>query len=380
MSPGKVDIMQTYNTGVAFADNDAKCATKGDSPGCFMSAGQRSRFEMMLLDEIQSAQTNYKLALFELKVDKLVEKDDDLNWVASMILDLATSHLSTVFSGALKGLKGKAISGPEELGLGLDVEIAEPPSKWAQMATSAIDKVSDKSIETATKTGFDLGKKKAQKVGKKTQNERADTEKTATISYIDQLKAEADIGFKRFKDNLLATASDAELVVVYRGFAPEYQSDAQYKAALSAKIDRFKKSGVPEIGQHAIGPAESHVATVFGNKRCVWLLDESGNKALWFYHVLSGNQTNPWENGRDPDIEKVPVEFAEAALAKSEEKWGETPTFEHPAVGIMRRMGVHEAGKQAAQRAQVVASKDPLPRLDLGTTKPPSVPIQKGRP
>lgn len=133
MTPGKTtDVIQTYTTGVAFADNDARCATKGDSAGCFMSPGQRQRFEILLLDEIQTAQTNYKLALIELKVDELVEKDDDLNWMASIILDLATTHLSTIFSGALKGLKGKKVQGPEEFGLGLDVEMPkdDKSARW----------------------------------------------------------------------------------------------------------------------------------------------------------------------------------------------------------------------------------------------------------
>lgn len=320
-SPGKTtDVIQTYTTGVAYADNDSKCATKGDNAGCFMSAGQRQRFEILLLDEIQTAQTNYKLALVELKIDELVEKDDDLNWMASMLLDLATSHLSTVFSGALKNLKGKRMPNPDELGLGLDVEVQDV-SQWSQMAANALGKVSDKSLETVTKAGFDQAKKKGQKIGKSIQNSRADDQKATTLSYMDQLKVDCDIGFKRFKDNLLATASDAELVVVYRGFAPEYQSEAQYKAALGAKLQRFKRSGVPEIGRNGEQPLMSHVSFVSTSRRCVWLRDENGNKALWFYTVESGNKANPWINGRSPDIEKVPEEFVDAALARSEQKW-----------------------------------------------------------
>jgi hypothetical protein len=382
MVPGKVDIVQTYNTGVAYPDHDAKCATSNDSSGCFMSPAQRSRFVVLLLDEIQTAQTNYKDALIELEVEKLIEKDDDLNWMASLVLDLATSHLSTIFSGAIKGLKGTKVQSPAELGLGLDVSMPADVSKWSEAANNALDKVSDKSIESTTKIGFDAAKKKTQKIGKSIQNDQTDEEKTAALSYIDRLKQQCDVGFKAFKDNLLATGSDAELVVVYRGMAPEYQSIGQYKAALAEKLARFKRSGVTDIGQKALRPLQAHVATLYENKRCVWLLDANGNKALWFYGVVSGNQSMPWENGRDPDIEKVADEFVDVAVAKSEQKWGATPTFEHPAVGFMRRVGLYETGKRAAQKSDMVASRESsfIPRLDLGKPKSASpVSIQQGK-
>ncbi len=104
---------------------------------------------------------------------------------------------------------------------------------------------------------------------------------------------------------------------------------------------------------------------MYANRRCVWLLDANGSKGLWFYHVLSGNQTEPWTHGRDPDIEKVPDEFVEAALAKSEEKWGPTPTFEHPAVALMRRMGILESSNPKSRAIAARDPKAPIPRIDL---------------
>jgi hypothetical protein len=82
--------MQTYDTGVAFADKRAACVRSPDASGCFMAPDQRTNFIIVLMDHIQTAQTNYKLALVELKVEKLVEKDDDLNWMVGLLLDLAT--------------------------------------------------------------------------------------------------------------------------------------------------------------------------------------------------------------------------------------------------------------------------------------------------
>jgi hypothetical protein len=366
VAPGKTDLVGTHYTGVAFADDGATCEGKGDSvPGCFMSDGQRGRLIELLIAEINTAQTNYKIALVELKVEKLIEKDDDLPWVIGLALDLVSAHLTSAASKALNKLKNKRVARLEDMGIDAARREGFDEGSKAQQMADALDKVSDKSVETAAKAGFDLGKKKVSKTSQSALNETEKTDKGQTVSYIDQLKQQCDVGYKRFLDHTLATATDAELVVIYRGFDPEYHSVGQYKVALAEKIQRYKKSGVTEIGQHAIAPHQAHVATVYANRRCVWLLNADGSKALWFYSVLSGNQPEPWTHGRAPDIERVPDEFVDAALVKSEEKWGQTPVFEHPAASLMRRMGALEDSKPTSQRVASRDPKDPLPRLEL---------------
>lgn len=322
-TPGKT-------TGVEYIDNGAACSNNSGSANCFLTAGQRDRLIMMFIDEVSVAQTNYKLAIEELRVDKLVEKDDDLNWVIGLVLDLATSHFSSITSKALNKMKNSAIKRAEDLGLDRIVHGDYDISTQINVK-SALTLISDKTVETTAKNGFDLGKKKASGAAKAVQNAEVKEEKAETLSYLDQLKEQCDIGYQSFKQQMLAGASDAELVVLLKAMDAQHHTIGQYKLALTEKLKRFKKSGVTDIGQKAVTPTEEHTTTLYASKRCVWLRNPDGSKSLWMYHVIDSNQDDPWISGKNPDIEKVPDEFVDVAVAKSEEKWGTTPVLDNPA-------------------------------------------------
>jgi hypothetical protein len=340
-APGKKNIFQTYDIGVAYADKGPRCeASGGSSPGCFMSAGQRGRLIQLAIDRVSSlAQTNYKLALTQLKVDQLIKKDDDLGWVISLLLDLATSHLAGMASKALSKLKASSIRDASDFGLGLDV-IGDEDSSWIGKGGDMLRSVSDKTIEGVAKKGFDGAKKVVSKAMKDDKNEAAKSEKAATVSYIDYLETECDVAFDAFKQHAFAEMDDSQLIVMYNGLAPQFHGIPQYKAALTEKIARYKKSGVADIGQKAIGPAEQHVAQLYASKRAIKVREPSGATSVWMYRVISSNQDDPWMDV-NADFERVPDEFTEAALSLSEQKWGPIITIDDP------------------------VAKKPLPRLQL---------------
>jgi len=337
--PGKKNLVQTYDTGSQYADAGPKCDGKDEStPGCFLSDKRRSRLIEIILDEIQTAQTNYKLALIRLEIGKLIEKEDDLPWVIGLALDIASAHLSSMASKALNRLKVKSISKAENAALDAARRDGFDDDTLDQKTADALLKVTDKTVEITVKAGFDAAKKQTPKAVKAITHDADRTEKAAALSYIDQLKESCDVAFQTFKENAVTQADDAQLVVFYQGMHPRYHSIGQYEAALSEKLARYNKAGVGDIGQKAIAPLQAHVATLYANKRCVWLREADGNRSLWFYSNVSGIGGDPWDHGREVSVEKVPDEFVEASLAKSEEKWGATPTLDHPGAMIMRRL------------------------------------------
>lgn len=340
MAPGKRNLVQTYETGVAYADKGAACEVDSAAPGCFMTQRQRDRFDSLILKRVGDAQTNYKLALVEIKVDKLIEKDEDLNWVVGLLLDFAGAQLAGAAAKALIRLKSTPVSDAAAFGFEESVD----PSGLSK----AMEKVSDKTIVSSTKKGFDFAKTQTSKALKSDKNAAAKTEKAAALSYIDQLKIQCDIAFDKFTQNVLATADDAQRVVIYNGLAPEYHAEPIYKAALEAKIARYHKAGIGDVGKKLEQPgAMAHYAPeIYHNKRCVWLTNPDGGKRLWFYTVTTAKDESPWASGRDPQMEQVPDEFTEAALALSEQKWGSTPMFKNP--------------------ASVLANNGNVPRLQLG--------------
>ncbi len=334
MAPGKRNLVQSWDTGVAYADKGAKCETDAQAPGCFMSDGQRTRYDLLITKRIESAQRNLQLALVDIKIDKLMEKDDDIPWVLGLVLDIASGYIAGTVAKELIKLKSVPVTDAAAFGF------EETPDVSA--LGKAMGRVSDSSITSLTKKGFDLAGKQTKKALKEERNEAAKTEKAASLSYIEQLKIQYDVAFDKFTTNILANADDAQRVVIYNGLDPTLHGEPIYKAALEAKIARYNKAGIGDIGRKfdmSQRPGMSHFAPeVYKNKRCAWLVNPDGSKKLWFYSVTSTKKENPWAGGRNPTLEEVPDEFTEAALALSEQKWGETPEFENPA-SVFARMG-----------------------------------------
>src|SRR3990172_9571413 len=88
-----------------YVTNGPTCEVNPSSADCFLAAKQRDRLIGWLTHYVQTAQTNYKLALVDLKMTELLKKPEDLNLVLGLTLDLAGAHLIATIGSALKGLR-----------------------------------------------------------------------------------------------------------------------------------------------------------------------------------------------------------------------------------------------------------------------------------
>jgi hypothetical protein len=370
ITPGKRNLVQTYEVGDEYVDRDGVCEGKSDSvAGCFLTDRKRDKLINKLLSYVQTAQTNYKAALLELKVEELVKKEEDLHWVLSLALDLAGLHLAAVLGRALKNVQAL---GAAKL---TDLQILEAASgqfsdkSWISRADQLIARVTPARIDAVTKAGMTAaagGIKKATHVGV---NVATETARSVTISYINQLRDTCDVAFDRFVSHVAATTADAELVVVFEGMKPENHSIGAYKASLKDKIDRFRKSGVLGIGRRE-APADDYGGKLMRDTRVVYVQDIIGNKSLWYQHQdgKSGSSSgyvgpgDPMFEGLDPNNAKhkaawskfgprdaaaaeldrpVPEEFREIALQHSEARWGATITVDDGHVATLKQHGIN---------------------------------------
>lgn len=367
VAPGKINLAQSRDVGNQWIDRGAACDGKGDSvTGCFMSDQQRQNLIIDFKDLVLGARENYKSALDELRVDLLVQKDDDLNWILSLVLDTASAHFVSIASKALQKVKAKGVKAIEERlmdaaarsGIGDD-------QKQLIAAEKMLHRVSDKSIETYTKQGFDLGKKEASKALQGVLNEDDKDNKVASLSYIEQLKNDCDIGFRQFEQHAIGAANDAELVVLWEGMQPAYHYTGIYKTALKAKIERMKAADIPRIGINEIGKEgrEAKEPRTYHSMRVVRLRDFAGGTSLW-YESYRGHAMLPFDDNLGDLDRRVPDEFADAAVARSEQQWGPIKTFDDPSVTLMRGYSGPSVFKPPAQVPRVelkptVANNDP---------------------
>lgn len=345
VKPGKTNLVQTTEVGDQWIDHGAVCDGKDDkTPGCFLADTQRGRLIIDFKDRVETASANYKIALVELKLAELMKKDDDVSWVLSLALDLVGAHLVKVAAKAAVGLKA---SGINKLASAMDGAYVSDQS-WRSRTEAIIQSIDDKAIEGNVKSLFDPAKKAGIGAFKSAVNSDAKTKKAAVLAYIDQLKDQCDIGFQTFSSNAAGQSSDAELVVLWEGLDRVHHTVGTYKAALGEKLARFKKSGVTELGRQRTKDRQFHRADVLRDKRVVWI-QESGKKTLHYQSQegdynpstirrgdpgsegIYGDDGKPREFGARDPREKVqtggpvPDEFAEVAIARSEQIWGPTP-------------------------------------------------------
>lgn len=344
-------VVQRTKVGEKYIDDGAVCDGKGlETPGCLFEDAQRARLIADLDKRIGDALSNYKDALLELKVEELMKKEADLHWAASLALDLIGTHLVKVAAHAVMRLKAAGVS---QLASHMDGRYASDKSLRTR-AEEMLSSMDAKFVEGSVKAVLDPLKKRGAAVAKSEANHENKTEKQATIAFIDQLTNKCDEGFRAFGSHVAGYATDAEIYAVWDGFDPQNHTRAEYKVALGAKLDRFKKSGVNELGRRYAKDRLLRRADVIRDRRVVWLVHGPNSRTLWYQSHESHYNPNVIRRGdpdtfdlfgdedqhltfgdRDRDEEirrdgRVPDEFAEVALARSEAIWGKTIEISDP--------------------------------------------------
>ena len=349
-TPGKATLLDND-----WASHGAKCdGMDANTPGCFLDDAVRLRFLIDFKGDVITAATNYKLALEELRVEELMKKQDDLNWVLSLVLEIAGGHLVEMAVKALTVLKGSAAQ--RFAGAALRSGNA---GGWNANASRALAGVSKKQLETLAKVPINSVKGRLSKGIQNAENGESNADKNAIVVYIDQLKNQADGAFKAFASMASAAASDAELVVLFEGMTPDNHSVGIYKALLREKLKRFRSSGVLDLGRKAGYDRETGYAAVYRDTRVVWVRDFLGNRRLYF-ESQEGNADPSIVRPGDPGSEQtsspqafgphdprelpvlgepVPDEFKEVAIARSQQQWGVIKEIEDPTTAYLRWRG-----------------------------------------
>lgn len=316
-----------YEVGEEFIDRGGhgRCHARVGQPGCFLGDEQRDALIHDFQDCVAVARENYKLALERLRVNELIAKEEDLSWVLSLALDLAGAHVLAAITGAIKRAAGPALARFKMSG-------------QRRVLHRALAQITPERIESTTKAVFDPAKTAGKKaLGHSLDDVPSTEERAATVAYIDQLTSACDLAFRRFSLDARARSDDALLIVLWQGMDPIHHSVPLYEQALGAKIKRFKKAGVPDIGEKSTSYGEGRIRK---STRVVLVRDIHGRTKAWFekqfsdIHDRGHISTSEWELDRP-----VPSEFREIAIQRSEQAWGPTPTIDDGFVQQLKANG-----------------------------------------
>ncbi len=335
-----------------WADNGPRCGRedKGPTDICFLDPDKRSRYMTVIREAVTDMKQSYKIALTQLRVEELIKEDDDLDWVASLALDIASAHILGL---ALKGLMKAKKTGVEKLAgamVGAHRSGGEASSIQRQ-AFDALTSVSQSDVESWTKPAFDMGKSNARKATTHTDTDDDASTKNMTLSFIDELTTSAEIGFDTFR-NRASAGDDIALTVMFESLVGAATDVATFKDMLAAKLQRFRSSGVLQIGRKdARDTSVSPSPSVIRDTRVVWRVDADRVKRLFYQSqdgaddpmvVRMGDPETAWVPGAKrqkkfgpsdpleaPSIgREVPHEFTQTALDVSMQRWGDVPTLD----------------------------------------------------
>lgn len=365
--------LKSGKSGDPWVDQGAHC-DNSYADGCFLGEAQRTRLVIKILDRLNRCATNYKLALEQMRVDELLKKEEDIPWIISLALDVATGFIAGKVTKALTKLRTEGATRV------LNAEFVAGEAVDHTTTDKILAGLSDKQIETWTKKAFDAAGKQVKAIGKKAQGAAGKSDKAESISFIDQLTNACDIGFEQFGSSATATSNDGELLTLFDGLDPANHSVGLYKAALEDKLGRFRKSGVTNIGRKIGKDRETGYVDVKQDTRVVWMRDDSFGTRLWYQEQDADHDptvVQPGDPGSDvlptqqPDkldfgtrsprndaklIKIVPDEFKEAAIARSEAIWGPTPTLDSP----MRQNYLQQIGSSTMTTPSTSATPPPL--------------------
>jgi hypothetical protein len=339
----KIDADRRARVGNKYIDDGAAHAANSNA---LLKADQRGRLIDNFQKRILRAEMNYQKALAQIRVDKLLEKEEDLSWVTSLLLDA----MGMVFIGAVsKALMAVRNATAQSLAnkLTLAAVNLETVRPGTELFNAAIAKVDLATIQAVVGAGAGAGKAAAAAKAKASQNKNATDDKTATVSYIDFLTDSASVSFQELSENAPAQFDDAGLIVLWESFAVDRHLVSVYVQQMTAKIERFRSSGTAQIGR--VGNAqppkglgadnENDASGVRRDTRLVWLMFASGEpKQLWYESVYRRKFMNVPMNGaafgedsgdrfHEGTIHErsVPDEFREVAIARHTAVWGEIP-------------------------------------------------------
>jgi hypothetical protein len=333
-------------TGDAHIDHATTCDIHDRAAGCFLDSIQRTRLVAAYQARVGRALSSYQEAITRETIDKLLEKDDDLVWIASLLIGVATDQIGTAIAAALKAIRGRVTKSL------LDVDAVAQLSDRRYTWLNRLDNVSEDTLKKIGKAPADSLKDLIKGTLKDRQNAQAKTDRDAATDYLDRLQAASSAIFERYAEDPPQTATDAELLVLYRAWSAEDHNPRVYRMLVHAQVERYKASNARRIGLQRTGPFDTQQKDT--HTKVGWIKVPSGGVRLAYfaqdfdagdpavYHDDADRMAKPPGDALDVEprfVDFVEPEFVGVAMERHLQLWGTQPkTYEYSAKTFPMRL------------------------------------------
>jgi hypothetical protein len=337
-TPGKATRTDGYTGNDAY-DKEPLCEREPGLGGCSLLDRPRGELIGAIGRYSVTIATNQKLAVMKCERDILAEKPKDLEIFPALML----GAVGVVFGNVLTPLVKIAMDAA-----GTDLQV---------FTVAALTRLPlafyQKQTDNAWKALPDV-----------------DSSVEARMKMLLHVESTVDTSMDGLFNHAKQALDDEQLKVLAEAMKPERHTPTMYHDALTAMLNRFIKSGVPQIGR-GMGPMRSNPghrddSRALEDTRVIWVRID-GEPVLFYQHVDAQLDGDPRSRagakgkfgemnygGRldKPMIGKpVPIEFYQAAVGAHIAKWGPVvPTTLDPAV--------INAAQRQRDRADIARSAD----------------------
>jgi hypothetical protein len=242
-TPGKATLVNPVNRADTaindrYVDQGPTHAGKGDD---IFSAGQRGRLINAFQQRTLAADSAFKTALTQIRVDKLIEKPADMSWVLNLALMAIGSWSGTVIKQVMTSM---ASQGADALLVYLEKDLSDRMTKLSTGLYRGILAASEafpKKTSIASKTianSITGARKWESKMASK-----------ADVDFLDLLGSQTAVMFQQIRETAMLGLSDAELLGLHEAWDVQRNSVGDYKQQITDLIGEYKKSDIKSLGR-----------------------------------------------------------------------------------------------------------------------------------
>lgn len=250
--PGRTtSALEAYANTIAGVGNGGGVCVKHGGDGCFLDNDQRGALKLQVIRAIVQAQIGYVSALKSVEMAKLVEHEEELSPLVGIVIAFVAGSLVGELQCALKALSGKGGA-----------------------AVRVVESVDEGQLDSFIEASADKAKELTLARLQKTLTEKQQSDKAASLGYLEVLEAGSEETFKHVAKDSIGYATDAQLTVLFEAF--DGASADLYKTRIEGQLKRYLDSHARDIGRTATGrPINKLVET-----RVAWLIRRDGSRQL----------------------------------------------------------------------------------------------------
>jgi hypothetical protein len=281
-----------HPTGIAAIDTGGMgaCAVGGDEQQCFLSPTQRTALNASVGDELTDAHEAYMTALADLRVAEYVKKVDELPWFMNLLLAAVGTALEAGIHAAVNAVKVPSHA----------AQIASEAHVSGEPAIPALS-LSDKELDTVIKGGVDAAREhtKTPLASAVAEDSQEAHERQQSLAYIDFLRDNSRLVFKKMRQDLRGTMSDASALALYASLQSDFKPIGTYRAAVEAQLRRYIESPLSRLGRRVAWDSRYGGKRVELETRVAWLVVAGEKRLVYVDRAFSALYQSMRDQGID---------------------------------------------------------------------------------